>query len=42
MLEKLRREPPPLKMWQENRVLWRIAGCATLSFIAAIGVVSTR
>jgi heme/copper-type cytochrome/quinol oxidase subunit 2 len=42
MLEKLRRAPPPIKMWLENRMLWRIGGCATLSFIAAIGVVSTR
>lgn len=42
MLEKLRRSPPPVKMWQPRPMMWRIAGCATLSFIAAVGVVSTR
>lgn len=42
MLEKLRREPPPVKMWQPRPMMWRIAGCATLSLTAAIGVVSTR
>ena len=42
MLSQLRRAPPPARLWQERHIVWRIAGCAALSFIAAVGVVSTR
>ena len=42
MMEQLRRDPPPIKMFQERHIIWRIAGLTVLCFVAALGVVSTR
>lgn len=42
MIEHLRKQPFPLRMWPRLRLLYRPAMIVLLALIAAVGVVSTR
>ncbi|MBB4154195.1 hypothetical protein GGQ80_002105 [Sphingomonas jinjuensis] len=42
MIEQLRKEPFPLRMWPRLRLLKRPAAIAFLALVASVGVVSTR
>lgn len=42
MIEHLRKQPFPLRMWPRLRLLYRPAMISLLATIAAVGVVSTR